>query len=147
MRRLLPTLLVFLIACGAPAPTPPQRDAPAARDTVVERGGAPAATGPQSLHVDHAWVKDAPSPAAQAKRHAMIEALRAKIEGGTAFVAAFESMHVDPAVWHVAEGETYPQDVIPEGARDLPAGSLSAIIPGNGGLHLFRILGRERAPE
>lgn len=147
MRRILPALLVSLIACGAPAPTPPQREAPAARDTPVERGGAPEATGSLSLHVDHAYVKDAQMPAGQAKRRAMIEALRTKIEGGSAFVAAFESMHVDPAVWHVAEGETYPYDVIPEGARDLPVGSLSAIIPGNGGLHLFRILGRERAPE
>jgi hypothetical protein len=35
--------------------------------------------------------------------------------------------------------------MIPEGARDLPVGSLSAVLPGDGGLHFFRILGRDGA--
>ena len=47
------------------------------------------------------------------------------------------------ARWHVAGQEIYPADVLPDGAGNLPVGAISPILPGDGGLHLFRILRRE----
>ena len=133
MRTLVLGLLVALAAC---APTP-SRPAPRAVES-PEPGRAPAA-----LRVDHAWVKDAPGAAEQASRRTTMERLRAKVEKGEPFVGAWNALGVDGGPWHVAEQETYAYDVIPPSARDLPVGALSPIIPGNGGLHLFRILGRE----
>jgi hypothetical protein len=101
--------------------------------------------GPMNIHVDHAWVKDASTPSLQAVHRKTMEALREKIEAGGAFVASWSALGADGTYWHVAEKETYSADVIPEGARNLPIGSLSPILPGDGGLHLFRILGRESA--
>lgn len=54
---------------------------------------------------------------------------------------------MDANPWHVAEGETYAYEVIPADARDLPDGSLSAVIAGDGGHHLFRIIGRDYTEE
>ncbi|MBK8817063.1 MAG: hypothetical protein IPN42_16845 [Methylococcaceae bacterium] len=99
--------------------------------------------GPMDIHVDHAWVKDASSPSQQDIHRKTMAALREKIEVGGSFVASWNTLGADGTYWHVAEKETYSSDVIPEGARNLPVGSLSAILPGDGGLHLFRILGRE----
>jgi hypothetical protein len=59
---------------------------------------------------------------------------------------AWTALGQDGNVWHVAESETYEYAVLPEKARDLPPGTVSPVIPGDGGLHLFRILARESAP-
>jgi hypothetical protein len=133
MRTLIVCLVLLAAACApktAPRPTPPPAtDAPGAE-----------ARPPTNLRVDHAWVKDA---AEHAARIAAMAALRAKADAGEPFVAAWESLGVDGEPWHVAEGETYPYAVLPADARDLPDGALSAVIPGNGGQHLFRVLGRD----
>jgi hypothetical protein len=134
MRTLAAGLLLVLAACAPKAPPP------------VAPPPAPARTAtPAALHVDHAWVKDADTPAEQAARRRTIDALRAKVQGGESFVAVWTSLGVDPGPWHVADGETYPYEVIPPEARDLAVGQVSAVIPGNGGLHVFRITGREPA--
>lgn len=125
MRTIVFCLLVALAAC---APT----HGPAAGPD----------RAPIALRVDHAWVKDAKG-AEQKKRRQTMEALRAKIANGGGFIESWNSLRVNGAAWHVAEQETYEYGVIPPQARDLPVGSLSPIIPGDGGLHLFRILGRE----
>lgn len=101
--------------------------------------------GPMDIHVDHAWVKDASTPTEQVVHRKTMEALREKIEAGGAFIASWNTLGADGTYWHVAEKETDSADVIPEAARNLPIGSLSPIVPGDGGLHLFRILGREPA--
>ncbi len=142
MCRLLLVPILMLAVCGTSPPATPVIVQPPVRDTPVER---PESTDGLSLHVDHAWVKDASSAGEQVQRRAALDALRAKVEAGAGFSEAFRSLHADPGPWHVAEGETYPYDVIPAAARDLPVGTLSTVIPGNGGLHLFRILGRERS--
>ena len=95
------------------------------------------------LRVDHAWVKNADSAEEKAAQRKLMETLREKIEEGGTFVASWNTLSADGTYWHVAENETYAADVLPEGARNLDIGTLSPILPGDGGLHLFRILGRE----
>lgn len=90
--------------------------------------------------VDHAWVKDASSEKGQAKRRNEIDILRTKAIAGTGFVAAWESLGANGDVWHVAEGETYDTAVIPPSVLALGPGTVSAVIPGDGGLHLFRLI-------
>lgn len=145
MRIAVPCVLLVvlpvLVACGpratpAPAPARPTEATPSAGTTT---GRA------LSLRVDHAWVKDAEDPATQAARRATLESLRSKVVAGASFVAAWNSLGVDGGPWHVAEGESYPADVLPAGARDLAAGQVSPVLPGDGGLHLFRVLAREPA--
>ena len=123
---------------------------PAVKQQPVERPRAEAKAaasvvpaGPTQLLVDHAWVKDADSASAQEAQRKAMETLRAKVVAGGTFVAAWNELGVDGARWHVAEQETYPADVLPERVRSLPVGAISPILPGDGGLHLFRILGRE----
>jgi hypothetical protein len=84
----------------------------------------------------------APVPFEQ--RQAM-DSLRSKVTNGESFDAGFASLGVDPGPWHVATDETYPYEVVPIDARDLPVGTVSAVIVGDGGLHLFRII--QRPPE
>ncbi len=105
---------------------------------------APPVTG--FVRVDHAWVKDAPNAAGQAKRRAEIDALRTKVIAGSGFVVAWESLGANGEVWHVAEGETYDAEVIPADVRGLAPGQVSSVIAGDGGLHLFRYLGPADAP-
>jgi hypothetical protein len=138
MRALVPCLLLALVACGtSPAQRTGQTPSP---DVPVE---AEVVRHPTDLRLDHAWVQDAADATEQAARRAAMERLRSAVERGASFDAAWKALGVAPGPWHVGEGETYPYDVLPEGARDLPVGSLSPILPGNGGLHLFRILARE----
>ena len=135
MRALL--IALALVACGPtthPLPRPTSQSTPALQ--------AP----PASVRVDHVWVKDAPTTAARAAQREALETLRQRVAAGASFTAAWTGLGIDGDLWHVAENETYPYDVISEGARDLPVGALSPILPGNGGLHLFRILARELAP-
>jgi hypothetical protein len=48
-------------------------------------------------------------------------------------------MQLDGTPWHIGDHEEYMAETIPPEGRDLPAGSISPIIPGDGGLHLFTI--------
>ena len=133
MRTAVALLPVLLAACG---PT---------RAPVAEPVRAEPVLAATNLRVDHAWVKDAAKPDEQAARRQSMDALRERAARGEGFGAAWSALHLDPEPWHVGEGETYPYDVLPEAARSLPVGALSPVVPGNGGLHLFRILGREPA--
>jgi hypothetical protein len=136
MRTSVVALLVVLAACAPKTPAPPRAPAAPAHPP------AESARKATALRVDHAWVKDA-TGAEQAKRRKAMETLRAKVANGGSFVESWYALGLDGRAWHVAEQETYDYSVVPAEARDLPVGSLSPIIPGNGGLHLFRILGRE----
>jgi len=92
-----------------------------------------------SLVVDHAWLKDATDDKEQAAGRARLERLRALVVAGATIPQAYARLQVDGTPWHIGDHEEYPAEVLPPEARDLPIGSLSGVIPGDGGLHLFRI--------
>src|SRR5262249_43910066 len=122
---LLVAMLIAAAGCGPQFPTPDttprQAPIPEGRTEASRPAAEPAsraATAAKTLHVDHAWVK-APTPKEQAKRRQAIETLRARVIAGAGFVVAWESLGEDGDVWHVAEGETYDVEVVPEAARDL----------------------------
>jgi hypothetical protein len=96
-----------------------------------------------NLVVDHAWVKDAQDEKTRAADRALLEQLRTLVEAGSTIPEAFIQLHIDGAAWHIGDHEEYPYEVIPPEAHDLPPGSLSPIIPGDGGLHLFKIYERK----
>jgi hypothetical protein len=50
---------------------------------------------------------------------------------------------VKAADWHIGDHEEYPISVVPPTVRELDAGSVSAVTPGDGGLHLFKIYERK----
>jgi hypothetical protein len=97
---------------------------------------------PVRMLVDHAWVRDAATPGGRAEQRRQMERLRLMVLSGQPVADAWDALGVDGRDWHVGEQETYPVDVIPEAARSLAPGSVSAVIPGDGGLHLFRVFGR-----
>lgn len=98
-----------------------------------------------TLTVDHTWVKDAPNPKLRARNRALLEKLRAEVERGALTMGlAFKKLVTDGTLWHIGDHEEYAYEVVPAAAHDLPPGSLSAIIPGDGGLHLFRIHARRK---
>jgi hypothetical protein len=102
----------------------------------------PAAT--EVLVVNHAWVKDASQPKTRAAERKSLEKLRALVAAGATIPAAYQQLAIPGANWHIGDHEEYPYDVVPAEAHDLPAGSLSAIIPGDGGLHLFTVIEHKR---
>jgi hypothetical protein len=91
------------------------------------------------LVVDHAWMKDAPRPKQQAAQRKTLEHLRALVADGATIPEAYKKLGPDAANWHIGDHEEYPYDVVPAEAHDLPVDALSPIVPGNGGLHLFKI--------
>ncbi|HEX2658602.1 MAG TPA: hypothetical protein VHU40_10025 [Polyangia bacterium] len=100
-----------------------------------------------SLVVDHAWVKDAATPTARAAQRKAIDQLHDRAAAGQTISAAFQTLTgVKAADWHVGDHEEYPVSVIPAGVRELDAGSVSAVTPGDGGLHLFKIHARKTTP-
>lgn len=157
MRLSVLVLAAWVAACGPASPPP---DGNIADDAAVPPAADPAAVrpspeaaadvaveapAPPALVVDHVWVRDADDPAEQAARRAAIERLRLAVERGGSFEAAWQALGVAPEAWHVGESESYPVALIPAAARALPPGSVSVVIPGDGGLHLFRILRRDGA--
>lgn len=140
-RLLLALCAAALAACDLAEPPPPPQDEPLAEATDVEAPSDRSET--VLLRVDHAWVRDGETPAEQAERRTQMDALRAKVAGGEGFDAAWTALELSGEFWHVAEGETYPADALPEPVQNLPLGDLSVVVPGDGGLHLFRILGRD----
>jgi hypothetical protein len=138
MRMLVPLVLVLVAACGPKTPPVPQP----VPDTADQAAAPTPAAPPAALRVDHAWVKGADDPG-----HAeAIAALRTRVVAGERITEAWAALELDGNVWHVAEGETYEYAILPAAARDLAPGTVSPVIPGDGGLHLFRILARESAP-
>ncbi|MFA7403933.1 MAG: hypothetical protein WC007_08065, partial [Pelobacteraceae bacterium] len=91
------------------------------------------------LIVDHAWLKDAEDASERAAGRGALEKLRALAVEGATIPEAFARMQLDGSLWHIGDHEEYPYEAIPVEARDMPPGAISPIIPGDGGLHLFRI--------
>jgi len=121
----------------------------AAEAELATRMGLAIPTETKSLVVDHAWVKDAEAPKKRAAQRASMERLRSLCAAGDTIPAAFAKLtELGPtaAEWHIGDHEEYPYDVVPDEAHDLGAGTLSPIIPGNGGLHLFWIVERKGPP-
>ncbi len=96
------------------------------------------------LVVDHAWVKDAKKKKQLAADRATIEKLRVATVGGAKIPEAWKKLGVASDAWHVGDHEEYAYDVVPPTARDLAPGSISPVIPGNGGMHLFQVYARKR---
>ena len=101
-----------------------------------------------TLIVDHAWLKDAENEAERTAGRALLERLRALVAAGATIPDAYTQLQVDGSLWHIGDHEEYLTLVLPPEVQNLPAGSLSPIVPGDGGLHLFRIYERkqERLP-
>lgn len=138
-------LLLVISGCAGTSITPQVVTQPQVVEQPQQEQAATDSAIPVEVHLDHAWVKNANTRKKQAVQRKVMEALRAKVVAGGAFIASWKELGVNGTLWHVAEHETYPQNVLPEGAQNLPVGSISPILPGDGGLHLFRILGRETA--
>jgi hypothetical protein len=102
---------------------------------------------PQAMVVvDHAWVKNADDKKTNAAQKAAIEKLRTLVAAGTALPAAWTQLKLPAEPWHVGNHEEYPADVIPAAARKLQPGGLSPVIPGDGGLHLFKLHAHKQSP-
>jgi hypothetical protein len=126
-------------------PTPLSAEARATAEYEVARKlslDVPPAT--DVLVVDHAWTKDAEQAKQRGEQRAAMERLRALVMDGATIPASYEKIGAIAANWHIGDHEEYPYEVIPAEARDLPPGSLSSVIPGDGGLHLFKIYARKR---
>lgn len=98
------------------------------------------------LVVDHGWLRDATDAAGQAAGGKQLEELRTAVAKGETIPAAFSRLGFDGTNWHIGDHEEYPLEVLPAELRDLKADSLSPVIPGDGGRHLFRIYERREVP-
>jgi hypothetical protein len=101
---------------------------------------------PDTLTVDHAWVKDGKNARQRAEQRRDIERLRQRVAHGERLAVAWQALDLDGELWHIGEAEEYSIAILPEGAARLAAGDLSAVLPGDGGLHLFKVLGRASTP-
>ena len=130
------------------APGEPTPEARAAAELALARKlklELPAQT--DLLVVDHAWVKDGPKKSITAAQRKSLEALRGRVLGGQSLPEAFKTLPgVDSIAWHIGDHEEYPYGVVPAEAHDLPPGSVSPIIAGDGGLHLFKLYARKTPP-
>jgi len=98
------------------------------------------------LVVDHAWLKLSENEEAAAAGHTLMERLKSLVEAGATIPTAFARLKVDGNAWHIGDHEEYPYDSVPDEARDLPPETLSPIIEGEGGIHLFVIHKRREIP-
>jgi len=115
-------------------------------ERVVAQGiGIEAAKPRIDLIVDHAWLKDAENATERAAGQGVLEKLRALAVEGATIPEAFARMQLDGSLWHIGDHEEYPYEAIPAEARDMPPGAISPIIPGDGGLHLFRIYEKKQS--
>jgi hypothetical protein len=112
---------------------------------VAQKLGLPVPATSHSLIVDHAWVKDSQAKKRQAAQRAAMERLRSLVEAGDTIPSAYPKLGLSGAAWHIGDHEEYDYEVVPPEGRDLPAGTLSPIVPGNGGLHLFKIIEHKQA--
>lgn len=96
----------------------------------------------EQLTVDHAWVKDAATAKARTAQRTLMERLRTLVAAGATIPAAFAQLKPPADGWHIGDHEQYLASVVPVEARGLAPGSLSAIIPGDSGLHLFWLVSR-----
>jgi len=112
----------------------------AAEFELARKLGLPVSPANHVLLVDHAWVKDTKAKKAQAAQRAAIDRLRGLVAAGDSIPSGYNKLGISGNAWHIGDHEEYPYEVMPPAARDLPAGSLTPVIPGDGGLHLFRII-------
>src|SRR5262249_41084938 len=87
-----------------------------------------------------------PNKKRQAAGRADLERLRALAVKGATIPDAYAKLHLNGELWHVGTHEKYPEAVIPAGAQKLLPNTLSPILPGDGGLHLFFLYGHEPEP-
>lgn len=97
-----------------------------------------------TLVLDHAWLKDADDVKQRAAGRTLLERLRTLVEAGATIPDAFTRLQADGALWHIGDHEEYQSIILPTEAQNLPPGVLSPIIPGDGGLHLFKIYQRKQ---
>jgi hypothetical protein len=100
----------------------------------------------ETLIVDHAWVKNTNKKKEDAKQRASIDKLRTLVEAGATIPAVWPELKLKGDNWHIGDHEEYPADVVPAAAGSLQPGGLSPVIPGDGGLHLFKVYSRKQAP-
>jgi hypothetical protein len=130
------------VPLAAGEPTPEARAA--AELAVAQKLGLETPVPSDVLVVDHAWVKDAPKKAVTTRQKKQLESLRALVVAGQTIPEAFKTLPgVDGAAWHIGDHEEYPYGVVPPEAHDLSAGSVSPVVPGDGGQHLFKIYERK----
>ena len=123
---------------------PWSQEARASVELAVARSlGIEAAQPHTLLVVDHAWLKDAEDPKERAAGRGQLEKLRALVAGGASIPEAFTRMQLDGTLWHIGDHEEYMSDVLPAELGNLPAGGLSPIVPGDGGLHLIKVYERK----
>jgi hypothetical protein len=126
---------------------PPPEGRAAAELAVARKLGLEVPPDANVVVVDHAWIKDAKKASVTAQQKKSLATLREKVLAGESLPTAFKTLPgIDGEAWHIGDHEEYPYDVVPPEAHDLPPGSVSPIIPGNGGLHLFKILDRKLTP-
>jgi hypothetical protein len=111
---------------------------------VAQALGIEAAKPRTILVVDHAWLKDAEDANERATGRTLIDKLRALVVAGATIPEAFSQMQLDGSLWHIGDHEEYPYEIIPAEANGLPPGSISPVVPGDGGLHLFKIYQRKQ---
>lgn len=92
-----------------------------------------------TLVVDHAWLKDAEDEKGRLAGRTLMERLRLLVVTGVTIPEAYNQLQLDGTAWHIGDHEEYTSIVVPAEVQDLSQGSLSQIIPGDGGLHLFKI--------
>lgn len=98
------------------------------------------------LIIDHAWLKDAEDEATRRAGRKQLELLRKLVTKGATIPEAYRQLQADGSLWHIGDHEKYEYGIISAEARDLPEGGLSKIIPGDGGLHLYKIHQRKAVP-
>ncbi len=95
------------------------------------------------LVVDHAYLKLPQDDKGQQAGLALMEKLRAMVEGGATIQDAFNRLQVDGSNWHIGDHEEYPASVLPDETRDLPPGGLSKVLVSSDGYNLFKIHDRK----
>ena len=95
--------------------------------------------------LDHAWLKDAEDEKERSAGRVQLERLRALVVAGATIPDAYNQLQVDGTLWHIGDHEEYIKEVLPAEAADFTPGTLSQIIPGDGGLHLFKIYQRKES--
>lgn len=150
LRDLIDLMLIKAAAkdLGIKLPDEPwDSDTQAGIETAVAQGiGIEIAKPRIDLVVDHAWLKDAEDAKERAAGRSNLEKLRTLVVKGATIPESFAQMQLDGSLWHIGDHEEYPYESIPAEARDLAPGALSPIIPGDGGLHLFRIYEKTQTP-
>lgn len=89
--------------------------------------------------VDHAWLKDAADEKGLSVGGEQLKQLRKAVLARETIPAAFARLQFDGSDWHIGDHEEYPADVLPVEVRNLPQDSISPVIAGDGGRHLFKI--------